>query len=83
MVRADLVEGINYILKKYRDKDKPFGGVQMIFIGDMYQLSPVVKGDPVETTHNGKTTFRGPTSSFFQKKYGGPYFFNSEACKSC
>jgi hypothetical protein len=81
MVRADLVEGISYILQKYRDKDKPFGGVQMIFIGDMYQLPPVVRDGQVEITHEGRQAFLGSTFSFFQKKYGGPYFFNSDAYK--
>ena len=43
MVRADLLDCIDYALKKYRNSySKPFGGVQMIFIGDLYQLPPVV-----------------------------------------
>ena len=44
MVRADVMDSIDTILRHLRFKPKvPFGGVQMIFIGDMYQLSPVAK----------------------------------------
>ncbi|MBT8246060.1 MAG: helix-turn-helix domain-containing protein [Winogradskyella sp.] len=43
MVRADLLDGIDKTLKRFRDKTKPFGGVQVLMIGDLQQLSPVVK----------------------------------------
>jgi hypothetical protein len=46
MVRADVIAGIEYILRKRRpDKYRKqyFGGVQMIFIGDVYQLPPIVE----------------------------------------
>lgn len=43
MVRCDLLDGIDETLKRYRDKTKPFGGVQVLMIGDLQQLSPVVK----------------------------------------
>lgn len=42
MVRADLLDGIDKTLRRYRDKDKVFGGVQLLMIGDLQQLSPVV-----------------------------------------
>lgn len=44
MVRADIMDSIDVVLRhlKYKPKD-PFGGVQMVFIGDMFQLSPVAK----------------------------------------
>jgi DNA replication protein DnaC len=42
MVRADVFQGIDYALKKLRLNESPFGGVQMICVGDMYQLPPVV-----------------------------------------
>jgi len=45
MVRADMLDGIDEILRRYRDKTKPFGGVQLLMIGDLHQLSPVVKED--------------------------------------
>ncbi len=45
MVRADLLDCVDVFLRKNREIDLPFGGVQMIFIGDLYQLPPVVKGE--------------------------------------
>jgi hypothetical protein len=45
MVRADTLDGIDEVLRRYRDRDKPFGGVQLLMIGDLHQLSPVVKED--------------------------------------
>jgi ATP-dependent exoDNAse (exonuclease V) alpha subunit len=82
MARADIIEGIDYILKNFRIKDKPFGGVQMVFIGDMYQLPPVIdKNQKIKITYNGKTVFVGTIYDYFQRKYGGQYFFNSNAFK--
>lgn len=43
MVRADLLDGIDKTLRRFRDKTKVFGGVQVLMIGDLQQLSPVVK----------------------------------------
>ena len=43
MVRADLLDGIDKVLRKFRRNDEAFGGVQMLMIGDMQQLPPVVK----------------------------------------
>ncbi len=62
MVRADLIEAIDASLRLYRHPQKPFGGVQMIFIGDLYQLPPVVMNDQRE---------------YFQQHYGGAYFFDA------
>ncbi|MBN1117476.1 MAG: HRDC domain-containing protein [Bacteroidales bacterium] len=45
MVRADLLDGIDDVLRKYRDRYKPFGGVQLLMIGDIQQLAPVVKDE--------------------------------------
>jgi hypothetical protein len=45
MVRADLLDGIDEVLRKYKDRYKPFGGVQLLLIGDLQQLAPVVKDD--------------------------------------
>lgn len=42
MVRADLLDGVAGVLKRYRRNDLPFGGVQLLMIGDLQQLSPVV-----------------------------------------
>lgn len=43
MVRADLLDGIDKTLRRYKNRDLVFGGVQMLMIGDLQQLSPVVK----------------------------------------
>lgn len=43
MVRADLLDAVDDVLRRYRDRHKPFGGVQLLLIGDLQQLSPVVK----------------------------------------
>jgi len=45
MVRADLLDGIDSVLRRYKDRNKPFGGVQLLMIGDLQQLAPVVKED--------------------------------------
>ncbi|MBD0260121.1 MAG: AAA family ATPase [Cytophagales bacterium] len=64
MVRADLMDGIDQALRTNRNrKEIPFGGVQMVFIGDLYQLPPVVAGNEL--------------SQFIQTHYGGEYFFNA------
>lgn len=43
MVRADLLDGIDQVLRRYKDRNKVFGGVQVLMIGDLQQLAPVVK----------------------------------------
>ena len=43
MVRADVLDAIGAVLRKYRRTDKPFGGVQLLMIGDLHQLPPVVR----------------------------------------
>lgn len=43
MLRADVLDAMDYMLRRYRNNTNPFGGVQMLFIGDMFQLPPVVQ----------------------------------------
>ena len=43
MLRADMLDAIDYMLRRYRNNQEPFGGVQILFIGDMFQLPPVVQ----------------------------------------
>jgi len=65
MVRADLLDCVDMFLAAERPlENKPFGGVQMIFIGDLYQLSPVVSGSDRE---------------IFRTLYKTPYFLR-RAC---
>ncbi|MBV6440667.1 MAG: helicase [Haliscomenobacteraceae bacterium CHB4] len=45
MVRADVLDAIDDVLRRYRDRYKPFGGVQLLMIGDLHQLPPVVKDE--------------------------------------
>ena len=42
MVRADLLDGIDKVLRRYRTANHVFGGVQVLMIGDLHQLSPVI-----------------------------------------
>lgn len=62
MVRADVMDGIDMSLRINRSNQKPFGGVKIILIGDLFQLSPVVGQDMNE---------------FFEKKYQSPFFFSA------
>jgi hypothetical protein len=64
MVRADLLDGIDSVLRRYRRSSRPFGGVQLLCIGDLYQLPPVVKGNDWQLLSN---------------YYESPYFFSSRA----
>lgn len=62
MVRADLLDAIDATLRRYKSKFRPFGGVQVILIGDVQQLPPVTKNDEWQVL-----------SPF----YSTPYFFSS------
>jgi ATP-dependent exoDNAse (exonuclease V) alpha subunit len=65
MVRADLLDCVDRALRLNRNRPaEPFGGVQMIFIGDLYQLPPVVGRDEEE---------------MINEYYGSPYFFSAES----
>ena len=65
MVRVDVLEQIDKILQFYNRTNKPFGGKQVIVIGDIFQLPPVVKTREEQAC--------------FIDKYGDVYFFNSNA----
>ncbi|VAV85522.1 DNA repair and recombination protein, putative helicase, partial [hydrothermal vent metagenome] len=68
MVRADLLDGIDQVLRRYKDRTKVFGGVQVLMIGDLQQLSPVVKDNEWELLKTYYTT---------------PYFFSSKVFQQC
>ncbi len=66
MVRADLLDSIDQFLRGARRNEIPFGGLQMILIGDLYQLPPVV------TTEE---------RDLYRQLYQSPYFFHSNVMR--
>ena len=64
MVRADVLDAVDSVLRRVRRSRLPFGGVQLLMIGDLYQLPPVVKGQEW---------------LLLQPYYKSPYFFDSQA----
>ncbi|RQD79245.1 helix-turn-helix domain-containing protein [Desulfonatronospira sp. MSAO_Bac3] len=64
MVRADLLDAVDAALRRHRRSDKPFGGVQLLMIGDLHQLSPVARSHEWE---------------LLQGCYNSVYFFDSHA----
>ncbi len=69
MVRADLLDCIDVFLRHFGpDRKKPFGGVQMILIGDLYQLPPVVTSAERE---------------IFAGHYPSPFFFDAKVFGAC
>lgn len=66
MVRADLLDAIDDALRKFRHSNVPFGGVQLLLIGDLQQLAPVVKDEEW---------------ALLCEHYETPFFFSSHALK--
>ena len=67
MVRADTLDAIDVILKSVRRDMRPFGGVQVLFIGDLYQLPPVVRDHEWQV-------LRG--------HYSSPFFFDAKVLRN-
>ena len=67
MVRADLLDGIDQVLRRYKDRNKVFGGAQMLFIGDLQQLAPVVKPNEWNLLRNHYETMYFFSSKSFQE----------------
>lgn len=67
MVRADLMDAVDMILRMYRRNNLPFGGVQMIFIGDAFQIPPVVESKD---------------SSLLHRFYESEHFFDSRVLRA-
>lgn len=63
MLRADLLDAMDWMLRTVRKTNKPFGGIQVLFIGDLLQLPPVVK--PEEW-------------SVLKEYYAGVFFFHAK-----
>ncbi len=68
MVRADLLDAIDAVLRRYRDRNLPFGGVQLLMIGDLQQLAPIAKDEEWQ---------------LLRDYYETVYFFSSRALKQC
>ena len=66
MVRADTLDAIDYRLRKIRHDNTPFGGVQLLMIGDLYQLSPVPPNS-------------GDDRALLKQSYPSNYFYHSHA----
>ena len=68
MVRADVLDGIDTTLKRYKNRNLPFGGLQVLMIGDLEQLSPVIKQDEWH---------------LLKSYYQTGYFFSSQVFQQC
>lgn len=66
MLRVDLLDAIDHKLRKIRRKNIPYGGIQVLFIGDLLQLPPVVKNSERQ---------------LLQKYYAGYFFFHAQVIK--
>jgi hypothetical protein len=68
MVRADLLDAVDSVLRRYRSRNVPFGGVQLLMIGDLRQLAPVAKEEEWQ---------------MLRPYYDSVYFFSSRALQQC
>ena len=64
MLRADILDAVDVALKHFRRNGLPFGGVQMLYIGDLYQLPPVVQDEEWEA---------------LSRYYKSPFFFHAKS----
>lgn len=67
MIRPDQIDLIDKILRTFRNNNLPFGGVQLILIGDLFQLPPVISNED---------------SVIYNKFYNSEFFFNANAFKT-
>ena len=63
MVRADVLDAIDRTMRRFKNRKKPFGGAQLLMIGDLQQLAPIVKNEEW---------------NFLKREYKTPYFFSSK-----
>lgn len=67
MLRADLLDAVDFMLQRIRRNHQPFGGVQVLFIGDLLQLPPIVKP---EEWH------------ILKRYYSSPFFFDAQVIRN-
>ncbi len=67
MVRADILDAVDHVLRRHRKNNAPFGGVQLLMVGDLQQLAPVVTANE---------------QPILEKYYDTPYFFSSNVLKN-
>ncbi len=63
MLRADLLDAMDWVLRNQRGINEPFGGVQVLFIGDLYQLPPIVRNEEWQV---------------LKEYYATPHFFSAK-----
>jgi hypothetical protein len=63
MVRADILDAIDRVMRRFKNRNKPFGGAQVLMIGDLQQLAPVVKNEEW---------------NLLKREYETVYFFSSK-----
>ena len=68
MLRADILDGIDLVLRKAQDSREPFGGVRLVLVGDFFQLPPVIP--------------RHEHAVLAQMGYSGPYAYNSNVLEN-
>lgn len=66
MLRPDLLDAIDFMLKKVRKKSAAFGGVQVLFIGDLLQLPPIIRNEEWD---------------ILKRYYGGKFFFHARVLR--
>lgn len=66
MVRADILDAIDRTLRRFKNRQKPFGGAQVLMIGDLQQLAPVVRNEEW---------------GLLRREYDTAFFFSSKALK--
>ncbi len=67
MLRADIVDAIDFVLKEAKESSEAFGGVQVIMFGDLYQLPPIISEKEI--------------AQYFKDKYESHYFFSAHVWK--
>jgi len=66
MVRADILDAVDRVLRRFKNRNKPFGGAQILMIGDLQQLAPVIKNEEW---------------SLLKREYETVYFFSSKVLR--